>query len=193
MIYCAISCLAIPLKKSVTDVFRQYLNICPLDADIETLRKIAHRYDLGDIAASEDNKDTLLQLLFNLGVESQIGKEKPCFVYDFPASQAALAKVSTKDPRVASRFEVYFRGIELANGFHELDDPSEQQCRFEADNAQRLSLELPSRPIDHHLIDAISFGLPNCAGVAIGIDRLLMLALNKDYLHQVQAFSIERA
>jgi len=109
-------------------------------------------------------------------------------VYDFPASQAALAKINPQDHRVADRFEVYFKGIELANGFHELDNPKEQLARFEQDNAKRLDMGLKPQPIDYHLISALEAGLPDCAGVALGIDRLIMLALGCDHIDQVTAF-----
>jgi lysyl-tRNA synthetase class 2 len=112
----------------------------------------------------------------------------PAFVYDFPASQAALAKINLQDPRVADRFEVYFKGIELANGFHELDNPKEQLKRFESDNAKRIEMGLSPQPIDHNLIAALESGLPECAGVALGIDRLIMLAIGCDHIDQVTAF-----
>lgn len=90
---------------------------------------------------------------------------------------------------MADRFEVYFKGIELANGFHELDDAKEQLARFEEDNRKRLEMGLEAQPIDKYLIEAISHGLPQCAGVALGIDRLIMLALGKNHIEQVTAFA----
>ncbi|MDX1269238.1 MAG: amino acid--tRNA ligase-related protein, partial [Oceanisphaera sp.] len=137
--------------------------------------------------------DTLLQLLFALGVEPRIGQSEPCFVYHFPASQAALARISPTDARVAERFEVYFQGIELANGFHELSDASEQRRRFEQDNRDRIARGLPSRPVDDYLLAALEAGLPDCAGVALGVDRLVMLALGAERLEQVIAFPVTRA
>jgi lysyl-tRNA synthetase class 2 len=126
-------------------------------------------------------------------VENHIGRDTPVFVYDFPASQAALAKINHKDSRVADRFEVYFKGIELANGFHELDNHKEQLLRFEQDNRQRKAMGLNQQSIDYHLIDALEAGLPKCAGVALGIDRLVMLALNEDHIDKVTAFPFPRA
>ncbi len=98
------------------------------------------RWGLADIADHEEDRDTLLQLLFSVGVESKIGRQVPAFVYDFPATQAALAQINPMDPRVAERFEVYFKGVELANGFHELADGDEQLARFEDDNRKRLRM-----------------------------------------------------
>jgi elongation factor P--beta-lysine ligase len=135
----------------------------------------------------------LLQLLFSVGVEAKIGQTVPAFVYDFPASQAALAQINPQDPRVAERFEVYFKGIELANGFHELANGDEQLQRFEDDNKKRVSMGLQPQPIDMHLVEALRAGFPDCAGVALGIDRVIMLALERDHIDQVTAFPIEIA
>jgi len=174
-------------------VFLSTLEVCPLEASMHELKEAAATLGLGDIAGPEQNRDTLLQLLFSLGIESKIGLQSPVFVYDFPATQAALAKINPSDPRVADRFEVYFKGVELANGFHELDDPQEQLSRFIEDNQKRREQGLEMQPIDYHLIDALKAGLPACAGVALGIDRLLMLAQGKGHIDEVTAFSFPRA
>lgn len=168
--------------------FLNVLGVCPLEASMSELKTAAASLGLSDIAEPEENRDTLLQLLFSIGVEAKIGQDVPAFVYDFPASQAALAKINTPDPRVADRFEVYYKGIELANGFHELDNPKEQLKRFEEDNAKRVKMGLPTQPIDRHLIAALESGLPECAGVALGVDRLIMLSLGCDHIDQVTAF-----
>ncbi|MGD8233797.1 elongation factor P--(R)-beta-lysine ligase [Vibrio sp. TRT 1302] len=168
--------------------FINVLGVCPLESTMGELKEVAAKLGLRDIAEPEQDRDTLLQLLFSVGVEAKIGQNVPAFVYDFPASQAALAKINAKDPRVADRFEVYFKGIELANGFHELDNPSEQLKRFESDNAKRIEMGLSPQPIDYHLIAALKSGLPECAGVALGIDRLIMLAIGCDHIDQVTAF-----
>lgn len=173
--------------------FEKVLGLCPLTASLLQLRQAAEKLGLADIAEKETDRDTLLQLLFSIGIEPVIGQTVPAFVYDFPASQAALAKINPSDPRVADRFEVYFKGIELANGFHELQDAEEQLARFKADNDKRREMNLPEQPIDFHLIDALRAGLPDCAGVALGIDRLIMLALDKSHIHDVTAFPVQRA
>lgn len=174
-------------------VFQRVLEVCPLESTMMELKQAAGMLGLEDIAQPEQDRDTLLQLLFSIGIEPHIGQHAPILVYDFPASQAALAKLNPQDPRVAERFEVYFKGIELANGFHELDDPQEQRARFEQDNAKRLTLGLPEQPIDEHLIAALEAGLPACSGVALGIDRLIMLALAEDHIDKVTAFPFPRA
>ncbi|GAM69746.1 translation elongation factor P lys34 [Vibrio sp. JCM 19236] len=180
-------------RMTYQEAFLKVLGVCPLEASMTELKAVAATLGLSDIAEPEEDRDTLLQLLFSMGVETKIGQKVPAFVYDFPASQAALAKINRKDPRVADRFEVYFKGIELANGFHELDDANEQLARFEEDNRKRVQMGLEAQPIDKHLIEAISHGLPQCAGVALGIDRLIMLALGKTHIEQVTAFAFPRA
>lgn len=180
-------------KLTYQQAFEQHLNCDPINASLSELQSLAIEQGYQEIAEHEQDKDTLLMLLFSQKVEPKIGQTRPCFVYDFPASQAALAKINPLNPKVAERFELYFKGIELANGFHELDDPSEQLARFEADNAKRQSHGLATMPIDQHLIDALSHGLPNCAGVAMGIDRLVMLALQASSIEQVIAFEQTRS
>tara|TARA_R110002153_G_scaffold271355_3_gene438632 strand:+ start:995 stop:1969 length:975 start_codon:yes stop_codon:yes gene_type:complete len=175
------------------DIFKQHLQCDPLTATLADLKTLASHYGYAELAATENNKDTLLMLLFSQHVEPHIGQVRPCFVMDFPASQAALAKISPTNSLVAERFELYFRGIELANGFHELTDGPEQLRRFEEDNAKRLSKGLEMMPIDQNFLAAINFGLPACAGVALGIDRLLMLALGCSNIDQVIAFENSRA
>ncbi|CCN85354.1 Putative lysyl-tRNA synthetase [Vibrio nigripulchritudo SFn27] len=180
-------------RMTYQNAFIDTLGVCPLEGKMSELKHAAAKLGLNDIAEPEEDRDTLLQLLFSMGVETRIGQEVPAFVYDFPASQAALAKINATDPRVADRFEVYFKGIELANGFHELDNPKEQLARFERDNAQRETMGLEPQPIDHHLIEALKSGLPQCAGVALGIDRLVMLALGASHIDEVTAFPFPRA
>ena len=114
----------------------------------------------------------------------------PCFVYNFPASQASLAKLSQGDVRVAERFECYFKGIELANGFNELTDVELQQERFEADNRGRRSLGFKEKSIDSRFINALNHGLPQCSGVALGVDRLMMLLGDYNDITDVLTFPI---
>lgn len=178
---------------SYQQAFLRHLQLDPLVATSEELQACAEKLEVGDLAAREEDRDTILQLLFMLGVEPLIGQDKPTFVYHFPASQAALAQISTEDHRVAERFEVYFKGIELANGFCELTDSQEQQRRFEQDNRKRTALGLPVQPIDNYLIEALSHGLPACSGVALGVDRLVMLALKAESLSEVIAFMVDRS
>ena len=178
---------------SYQQAFIRHLDVDPLSADKTQLREAAAKLDLSNVADNEEDRDTLLQLLFAFGVEPHIGKERPAFVYHFPASQASLAQISTEDHRVAERFEVYYRGVELANGFHELTDAAEQRLRFERDNRKRAAAGLPQQPIDEHLLAALEHGMPDSSGVALGVDRLIMLALSAERLSEVIAFSVDRA
>lgn len=177
---------------SYQQVFQRCLNIDPLVADSDGLIQVAEKLNVADVVAREEDRDTILQLLFMYGIEPVIGQDKPVFVYHFPASQAALAEISSEDHRVAERFEVYFKGVELANGFRELTDSNEQRQRFELDNRQRLARRLPVHPIDYLLLDALAAGMPQCSGVALGIDRLIMLAIKAESLSEVIAFPVER-
>lgn len=180
-------------KVTYRDAFVQALKLDPLDADLASLRQCAQEQGFAEIAAEEEDRDTLLQLLFSMRVEPAIGQQRPTLVYHFPASQAALARLEPGDLRVARRFEMYYRGMELANGFHELADAPEQRARFEAENRQRQVMQRKPIPIDERLLSALEAGLPDCAGVALGIERLLMIALGADKIEQVMAFSVQRA
>lgn len=177
---------------SYQKAFVRHLNIDPLEATREALIAAAEQLNLGFNTDNVDT-DTLLQFLFTFGVEPHIGLEKPVVVYHFPASQAALAEISTEDHRVAKRFEFYYKGVELANGFKELTNAEEQRHRFEIDNQERCRRNLPPQIIDQNLLSALEAGLPDCAGVALGVDRLIMIALNAESLSEVMAFSIDRA
>ncbi|MCI4031257.1 elongation factor P--(R)-beta-lysine ligase [Dickeya dianthicola] len=178
---------------SYQQAFQRHLEVDPLSADKAQLREAAEKIGVGDVAGREEDRDTLLQLLFVFGVEPHIGRDKPAFVYHFPATQAALAEISTEDHRVAERFEVYYKGIELANGFCELTDGKEQRQRFEQDNRKRAARSLPVQPIDENLLAALEAGIPPCSGVALGVDRLVMLALNAESISEVMAFTVDRA
>jgi elongation factor P--(R)-beta-lysine ligase len=126
-------------------------------------------------------------------VGPKLGRGRPTFVCDYPASQASLARLKPGSPRVAARFELYIDGIELANGFHELSNSREQRDRFERDLAARRDRGLVEPPVDERLLAALDAGMPDCAGVALGFDRLVAVALRTTRLSQVMAFSIDNA
>jgi lysyl-tRNA synthetase class 2 len=178
---------------SYQQVFNRHIGIDPLSADKAQLCEAAAKLDLAEICTPDEDRDTILQLLFATGVEPNIGRDKPTFVYHFPATQAALAEISTEDHRVADRFEAYYKGVELANGFRELTDATEQRQRFMQDNRKRAARNLPQQPIDENLLAALEHGMPECAGVALGVDRLVMLALKAESLDDVIAFPVGRA
>ncbi len=120
-------------------------------------------------------------------VEPNLGVPRPCILKDYPANQAALARLKPGNPSVAERFELYWAGIELANGFSELTDPQEQRMRFELANAQRLAMGLSSYPPPKAFLESLRH-LPPCAGIALGIDRLVMLLTGAHGIDQVVAF-----
>lgn len=172
-------------------VFQTYVGLDPLSASKSQL--VAKAREHGLQCDDDEQRDTLLQFLFSEVVEAHIGKERPTVVYHFPATQAALAQISTEDHRIAERFEFYYKGLELANGFHELSDANEQFRRFEQDNKQREEMGLPPQQLDSRFLEALKAGIPNCSGVALGVDRLLMIAMDADRIDEVMAFSVDRA
>lgn len=181
-------------KISYQMLFIQTIAIDPLKSSTEQLKTALVKQGIqGDWIATETDKDTLLQVLFSECIEAELAQDKPCIVYDFPASQASLAKISNKNRAVAERFEVYYKGIELANGFHELCDPVEQRKRFERDNQQRVENGKHAKPIDERFIQALEAGLPKCSGVALGIDRLMMIALELEHIEQSICFMFDNA
>jgi lysyl-tRNA synthetase class 2 len=126
-------------------------------------------------------------------VGPRLGAGRLTFIHDYPVSQAALARVKREDPAVAERFELYLDGIELANGFHELCDATEQRARFERDLAQRRARGKNQPPLDECLLAALAAGLPDCSGVALGFDRVVMAATGARGIDEVIAFPADRA
>ncbi len=184
-------------RLSYCAAFVRYAGVDPLRDSLAALRA-ALPVALAALSPPDDDsssaaRDVVLDLLMSHVVGPELGCERPLVLYDFPASQAALARIRHDDPPVAERFEIFWRGIELANGFHELTDGAEQRRRFEADRARRASENRVVPPCDRHLIEAMEHGLPTCAGVAIGIDRLLMLLLELPTIGEVLAFDDPRA
>lgn len=162
------------------------LGIDPHTDDLPTLKqKISQK--IGYKPTLDDKRDEWLDFALVTLIEKQLGRKKLTFLTHYPASMAALAK-TTLDSNgnvVAERFELYYQGIELANGFHELTDADEQQARFIADNRTRQANGQPTVTYDKHLISALSSGFPDCSGVALGLDRLLMLKLDKACLDDI--------
>lgn len=180
------------IRKTYKDAFLEACDVDPFTASIKDLQSVLAKHDLeGVLASDETDKDQYLFLLMSHVVEPFLSlSAAPVAVYHFPASQAALAQVQGE---VAERFEIYYRGVELANGFHELSDAKLQRSRFEMDLATRAKLGLPLPAIDSWLINALEAGLPPCSGVALGVDRLIALAVGAESLAQVMAFEWGRA
>lgn len=178
-------------RLSYLETFRTHLRFDPINCSDMVL--VATARDYGLVGLENHNRDSVLQFLFSQEIEPKIGQTSPCFIYDFPASQAALAKLSPVDPKVAERFELYYKGVELANGFNELQSVEEQKQRFLADNETRERLGIEPAKLDDKFLAALEHGLPNCAGVAMGLDRLLMLMTGADKIGEVLAFDVVRA
>ncbi|QLZ67625.1 elongation factor P--(R)-beta-lysine ligase [Legionella sp. PC1000] len=180
------------IKKTYQQAFLEACGIDPLSATPRQLRDLLAHYDLENVLPpQEEDRDQYLFLLMSHVVEPFLGKESaPVAVYNFPASQASLAKISNG---VAERFEVYYQGVELANGFHELTDAAAQATRFAQDQKIRNEKGLPFMEADHYLLQALEHGLPSCSGVALGIDRLLALALKQPEIAKIISFDFDRA
>ncbi len=175
------------------DAFQDALQLDPLVCDDAALREAVAPLNLSAPTRNNASRDELLDLLMGAVIGPGLGRGDWCFVTHYPASQAALARLDPVDPRVALRFELYADGIELANGFDELADAGEQCARFEADNALRRQRGLPVYPLDRRLLDALAAGLPACSGVAVGVDRLLMVACGARHIDAVLPFAWEDA
>jgi len=180
-------------RMSYRDCFLQYLNIDPLLCPLELLHDLIRQHQLLENKVDELDHDSSLQLLLAQLIEPHLGIEAPLFLYDFPKTQAALSRIRHDDPPVAERFEVYIHGVEIANGFHELADAEEQSQRFRDNQQQREQLQIHVPTIDQRLIAALEHGLPDCAGVALGVDRLLMLKTESRSIREVIAFHWENA
>ena len=156
--------------------FRDGTGLDPWTDKVAAFRQFAEqRLDSVPESMDDQELDPWLDLLVTHWLEPELG-DRPVFVYDYPVSQASLARVRQGEIPVAERFELYIRGVELANGFHELADAEQQQQRFESENRVRERMGKPIVPMDHNLLAALQSGLPDCAGVAIGFDRLVMVA-----------------
>lgn len=181
------------IKKTWQQAFKDSCNIDPFNTSIKALKKTLTEYQLDKVLpADEEDLDQYFFLLMSHVVEPALVRENaPVAIYDFPASQAALAKVNAKGR--AERFEIYYQGVELANGFHELTDAKAQQARFEQDLLQRKKNGQDFPTADPFLLAALEHGLPPCSGVALGIDRLMTLALGKTAIAETLAFEFSRA
>jgi len=176
---------------SYRDLFRTHLGLDPMRADVAALRRTAD--DLLGYRDPDLDRDGWLDLLLTHRIEPALDRNRLIFVYDYPPSQAALARIRRDAEPVAERFELYLGGMELANGFRELTDPSEQRRRFDADLRERSAQGLDRLPLDEAFLAALEAGMPEAAGVALGLDRLLMIATGSTHIDQILAFPVERA
>lgn len=178
---------------SYQDAMIKFANVDPFNATDDDLKAATEKSGIEVIGMNDAPRDSWLDLLMSQVVEKNLPLNCPVFIYDYPASQAALAKIRKASPAVAERFEVYINGMELGNGFHELTDAEEQAARFSKEQMLRKKSGLPGIPADHHLIAALKHGMPECAGIAIGLDRLLMVLTGAEHINDVLTFPFERA
>jgi lysyl-tRNA synthetase class 2 len=178
-------------RTTYAEAFQRTLGFCPHSVTVDEVAEVAATKLIAVPAGmSRDDRDEWLNLLLATRVEPQLGGDRPEILYHYPATQASLAKVVSTEQGydAAERFELYFRGIELANGFHELTDARELRRRFEAVNSGRLAAGRPALPLPVRLLAALDHGLPDCTGCAIGFDRLVMLAVGAHSIDDVIAF-----
>lgn len=177
---------------SYQQAFLNSVKLDPLNTSVAELRACCQQYQI-DIpqGMSENNVDEWLDWVMTQAVAPAFNKNGFTLLHDYPASQCALASISA-DGLVAERFEVFFGELELANGFNELTEGAEQRLRFEEDNRKRLAAGLTPMPVDQQFLAALEAGLPKCAGVAVGLDRLLMVLSRKTSIAEVLAFPFDR-
>ncbi|MGH8041040.1 MAG: EF-P lysine aminoacylase GenX, partial [Rudaea sp.] len=175
---------------SYRDLFLDALALDPFSADAEQLHLA-----LGEVRIEPTGltRDDWLDLLLTHRIQPQLPRDRITVVFDYPVTQCALARIRDGDPPVAERFELYLGTQELANGYHELTDATEQRMRFERDNGRRRERGLPELPLDEHFLAALGSGMPDCAGVALGIERLLMAMTGTDDIRDVLAFPFAEA
>lgn len=181
-------------RLSYREAFQQHVGVDPHTADERMLREAVNKHLAGKVASLESfDKDGLLNLLLAECVQARLGRGTPAILFDYPASQAALAQVRADDPPVAERFELYADGIELANGYHELLDPEILRQRNNESNTARAVERRSRLPEASRLLSAMDQGLPPSTGVALGFDRLVMAAISAKHINDVIAFPIDRA
>lgn len=177
-------------RLSYQQAFLSQLQIDPLTANVESLRKCTLQQKLEiPQGMSLQDKDMWLDWLMLEKIAPSFSKSSFTFLYDYPASQAALSRLDKNNPLQAHRFELFYGELELANGFYELTDADEQKKRFESENDIRLSRQQKTMPLDNALLHALDSGLPECSGVALGLDRLIMIKMGLSHISEVIGFS----
>lgn len=178
---------------SYREAFQLYAGFDYVHADNQQLLDYIEERNLPSYTELEkDDIDALLNIILVSVVEPHLGKDELCALAYYPSTQAALAKTQQrKDEKVAERFEIYYKGIELCNGYHELTDPHEQRIRFIEANKKRIQLGKQALPIDEEFIKALEKGMPDCCGVAVGFDRLMMLRHETDQISDVFPFILK--
>lgn len=182
-------------KISYREAFLKYTGLDYLNLSEENLLNYLDQSNIPYYPSIiDEGKDAILNLIMGTQIEKELGKDKIETLYHYPSTQAALAKtLKINDELVAERFEIYYKGIELCNGYHELVEVKEQRSRFLQANAERKSLHKNELPIDEHFLKALEKGIPDCCGVAVGFDRLMMLRHGTNSIKDVIAFGWDTA
>lgn len=179
---------------SYQEVFQQYTGLDPLEFSYQHYCAYALLNQLPDAASiCEYDHATWLDFIFSHKVQPFLGENALCLVYGYPACQPSLARINYHDARIVERVELFINGVELGNGYYELVNADEQNRRFDSEIAIRQQKKRPAVVKDQRLISALSSGLPDCSGVAIGLDRLLMLLSNSLTIDDVLGFAVSRA
>jgi elongation factor P--(R)-beta-lysine ligase len=176
-------------RVAIADAFAKYASIdllatCRSDGTVDRDALAAQARHVGVTVSPGDSWSDLFSRILVSLVEPELGNERIAILHEYPRSEAALAALSERDPRLADRFEIYACGVELANGFRELTDPGEQRRRFEADMAEKHRIYGEDYPIDEEFLEALAI-MPAASGVALGVDRLVMLATAAPSIHHV--------
>ncbi len=181
-------------KFSYCELFQQLIGLDPLNFDKHSYSKKAQLFALTDAESICQNQhDIWLDFFFTHIIQPELKKLPICLVYEYPSIQSSLAKLCDKEPRLCERFEVFLEGIEIGNGYYELTNANEQAQRFERELEIRQNRQLASVSKDERLIQALKSGLPECSGIAIGLDRLLMIKTGAEKLEDVITFAFDRA
>ncbi len=183
------------IRTSYAEAFQKHLDLCPHTASCQELAACAERHGVAAEGINSADRDEWLNLLLAARIEPRLGLTAPELLYYYPASQAALAKTAIRENgvEVAERFELYWQGVELANGYHELTNAGELRARLTAVNQDRVADGRPALPLPESLLSAMEQGMPDSAGCALGFDRLVMLAVGADSIGDVMAFTTEKS
>lgn len=180
-------------KISYAEVFAQKIGLNPLVFSLSTYQSYAQAQGFPEAAdLCADDHALWLDFLFSFIIQPELGRDGVCLVYGYPALLSSLARVNPENPMLTDRFEVFVQGIELGNGFFELADSREQERRFDQELLERKAKGLPEVKKDQYLLAALAAGLPDCSGVAVGLDRLLMLLDESSAIDEILAFPVAR-
>ncbi|WP_367678497.1 elongation factor P--(R)-beta-lysine ligase [Buchnera aphidicola] len=179
-------------RESYQNIFIKYFCVDPFHTDIKELNLILKKINCSNFCNSNNTITEILNLIFVFGIEPYLGKLRPISVYNYPSNQALLSKINDDDHRICERFEIFFQGIELGNAFCELINANEQNKRFNLENRIRKKNGLPQQCIDFRLIKALKKKyMPNCSGVSLGLDRIIMIMLKEKNIKNILSFSFK--